>query len=181
MQDYTEIAAKNGVALTNEGACQFCGARTKQGIQECMEIFNLGFQGVDFTKPENHIYRFLIVDAHTLQHPEIHGRWSNHFHLSRLHLIYKYDVKWTYRLSPKLSDYLNKYKVNRQDEYLNNPPQLKRGSITSADVQKASANAPKCKILIKNWAMEVYGAWDANHDIIDNIAIGFLNENAKNV
>ena len=103
MQDYINFTEKNGVTLLDNGKCQFCGANTKRGIHECLEIFNLGFQDIDLTKTENHMYRFLIVDAHTLQHPEIHGRWNNHFHLLRLHLIFEYKIMWTYKLSPKLS------------------------------------------------------------------------------
>ncbi len=58
-------------------------------------------------------------------------RWNNHFHLSRLHLVFKYDIKWTYTLSPKLSDYLNKYKAHKHNEYLIPPKTLKRGNITT--------------------------------------------------
>jgi len=66
MQDYIDLAEKNGVTLLDNGKCQFCGGNTKRGIHECLEIFNLGFQVIDFTNIENHKYRFLIVDAHTL-------------------------------------------------------------------------------------------------------------------
>ena len=92
MQDYISFAEKNGVSLLDSGACQFCGAEVQRGVHECLEIFNLGFQQIDFSNPENHLYRFFIVDAHTLQHSEIHGRWNNHFHLTRLHLIFERNV-----------------------------------------------------------------------------------------
>jgi hypothetical protein len=177
MQNYIDFAKKNGITLINTGKCQFCGANTQGGIHECIEIFNLGFQEIDFSNFKNHIYRFLIVDAHTLQHPEIHGRWSNHFHLTRLHLIFKYGIKWTYQLSPKLSDYLNKYKVLKQDEYLIPPEILERGNITTSDIKEKSNNPTDCKDLIEKWALEVYEKWKLNHDIIDNIAKGFLNKN----
>ena len=176
MQDYIDLAEKNGVLLSDDGACQFCGANTKRGIHECLEIFNLGFQGIDFSDSENHIYRFLIVDAHTLQHPEIHGRWSNHFHLSRLHLIFEYDIVWTYKLSPKLSDFLNKYKVNKQDEYLILPKILKRGNITTTDILEKEVNEEECKVLIRQWALEVYNQWIESHFIVNEIAKGFLNQ-----
>ncbi|AXT62275.1 hypothetical protein D1816_18535 [Aquimarina sp. AD10] len=177
MQNYIYVAKKNGVALLDSGQCQFCGANTKRGIHECLEIFNLGFQEIDFSNRANHIYRFLIVDAHTLQHPEIHGRWNNHFHLSRLHLIFKYDIKWTYAHSPKLSDYLNEYKVHKHDEYLNPPEILKRGNITTIDIKEKSTNEFNCKDLIKKWALEVYEKWSTHHDIVDDIAKGFLKRN----
>ncbi len=174
MQDYIDLAKKNGVILLDTGKCQFCGANTKRGIHECLEIFNLGFQDIDFSNIENHLYRFLIVDAHTLQHSEIHGRWNNHFHLSRLHLIFKYDIKWTYKLSPKLSDYLNKYKIGKRDEYIIPPEILRRGKITTTDIIENSTNETECKELIKKWAMEVYDKWNTHYNVVDNIAKGFL-------
>lgn len=175
MQDYVDLAAKNGVKLLDKGKCQFCGANTMRGIHECLEIFNLGF-GIDFSAPKNHIYRFFIVDAHTLQHPEIHGRWNNHFHLTRLHLIFRYDIKWTYKLSPRLSDYLNRYKIDRQNEYLVPPEIGKRGKITTTDIQAKHQNTAECKSLIKRWAQEIYDAWTDHHGIVDKIAKGFLKE-----
>ncbi len=175
MQNYIDIANKNGITLSNNGKCQFCGANTKKGVNECLEISNLGFKIIDFSLLENHIYRFLIVDAHALQHPEIHGRWSNHFHLSRLHLIFKYDVKWTYKLSPKLSDYLNKYKKNKPQEYLTPPKILKRGNITITDILNKATNETECKGFIKKWSIDVYNTWNNHHHTVDKIAQGFLN------
>lgn len=175
MQDYIGFAEKNGVTLLDKGKCQFCGANTKRGIHECLEIFNLGFQDIDFSKTENDIYRFYIVDAHTLQHPEIHGRWNNHFHLTRLHLIFNYKIEWSYKLSPQLSDYLNKYKLHNKDEYLIPPRVGERGKITTTDILEKSKNEADCKKLIMNWALEVHSVWGNHHYIVDNIAKGFLN------
>lgn len=177
MQDYISLAEKNGVQLLDEGKCQFCGAHTKRGIHECLDIFNLGFQAIDFTESNNHTYRFLIVDSHTLQHPEIHGRWNNHFHLSRLHLVFAFNIKWTYDLSPQLSDYLNQYKINHQDEYLIPPPALQRGDITTTDILLRSKDEKECKVWIKKWALEVYATWSVHHSIVDEIAKGFLLNN----
>lgn len=170
MQDYIDIAARNGVTLIDHGSCQFCGAKTKRGIHECLEIFNLGFQGIDFSSPEHHIFRFLIVDAHTLQHPEIHGRWNNHFHLTRLHLIFRYQVNWTYQLSPKLSDHLNRYKMKHPNEYLTPPPALYRGTITTTDVQ----DSKDVKKIVMQWAQEVYSVYQDHHNIVDRIAQNFM-------
>ena len=174
MQDYIDIANKNGVTLKGEGSCQFCGASTTRGVHECLEIFNLGFQTINFSEEANHLYRFLIVDAHTLQHPEIHGRWNNHFHLTRLHLILKYEVRWSYQLSPMLSNYLNQYKATRQDEYLQVPAGLKRGEITTTDVLSRSQDEEGCKLAIHDWAREVYHVWSDSHSIVDEIASGFM-------
>lgn len=174
MQNYISLAEKNGVILSDSGKCQFCGANTKRGVHECVEIFSVGFQEVDLSRPVNHIYRFFIVDAHTLQHPEIHGRWNNHFHLSRLHLIFTYGVNWTYDKSPKLSDCLNKYKASHPDEYLTPPPLLQRGQITSSVIKDQSENPETCKALMEKWAKEVYEKWHLHHQTVDQIAQLFL-------
>lgn len=177
MQDYIDIAEKNGIPLLENGKCQFCGANTTKGIHECVEIFSLGFQLIDYSKPENHLYRFLSVDAHTLQHSEIHGRWNNHFHLSRQHLIFEYKVNWNYQLSPKLSNYLNQYKADKQDEFLNPPDLLKRENITTTDAASNSNNEAECKAMIEKWGKEVYHSWKEHHKLIDHIAKGFITEN----
>ncbi len=181
MQDYIDFARKNGFKLLDIGKCQFCGAKTKRGIHECLEIFNLEFYSIDFSISENHIYRFLIVDSHALQHPEIHGRWNNHFHLSRLHLIFKHNIKWTYKLSPKLSDYLNIYKLHKRDEYLTPPEVLKRGNITTTDIKEKLTNETECKDLIERWSLEVHNVWSNHHEVAENIAQGFLNKNKKHL
>ena len=110
MQDFIDQARKNGVTLFDKGKCQFCGADYQKGIFDCMDNYNNGIELLDFNNSEYHISRFLSVDAHALQHPEIHGRWSNHFHLTRLNLIFDKKFKWDYKKSPLLSDYLNEYK-----------------------------------------------------------------------
>lgn len=177
MQSYIDIAAKNGITLIDHGKCQFCGADTTRGIHECVEIFNLGFHWINYGKQENHRYRFMVVDAHTLQHPEIHGRWSNHFHLTRQHLIFKYHVDWNYRLSPKLSNYLNNYKMDdNMEEYLNPPDLNDRGNITTTDILKNAQNETECQKMITQWGWEVYQSWRNYHDLVDNIATGFLND-----
>jgi len=174
MQDYISLAQKNGVQLYGTGSCQFCGANTKRGVHECVEVFSLGFDIIDYSNPQNYIYRFLSVDAHTLQHPEIHGRWNNHFHLTRQHLMFEYQVKWDYSLSPKLSEHLNKYKVGRENEYLHPPQILERGSITTTDVLKQSTSEAKCKTMIEQWGREVYQSWSKYHELVDNIAKAFI-------
>ena len=174
MQHYIDLAEKNGVTLLDEGVCQFCGANVKRGVHECLEIFNVGFQKIDVSESKNHIYRFLIVDAHTLQHPELHGRWNNHFHLTRLHLIFNYRVKWTYKHSPKLSDYINRYKMNHRNEYLIPPKVLERGKLTTTDVQSKSTSEEECKNMIKKWAEEVYSVLGESHIVVDKIAKEFI-------
>jgi len=180
MQDFIDQAGKNGVTLFDKGKCQFCGADYQKGIFDCMDHYNDGSGHLDFNDPEYLISRFLSVDAHALQHPEIHGRWSNHFHLVRLNLILDKDQHWDYKKSPILSDCLNKYKLSRPDEFLIIPKPLERGNITSKDLAKATT-ADECVALIRKWADEVYYAWRSNHSLVSQIADGFLynNNNSK--
>jgi hypothetical protein len=181
MQDFIDQAAKNGVILLNKGKCQFCGAGYQRGIFECMENYNNGLLLFDFNEPKSHLYRFLSVDAHALQHPEIHGRWSNHFHLTRLYLIIEKKQTWDHNKSPLLSDYLNRYKSNKSEEFLEAPESLYRGKITAKDLTKVKT-AEECAQLIIKWADEVYQSWNSNHVIISQIAEGFLanHHNEKN-
>jgi len=172
MQNYIDIARKNGITLKDSGQCQFCGASTLRGIHECLEIFNIGFQSMEQSGVDDHLYRFFIVDAHCLQHPEIQGRWSNHFHLSRLHLIIHYKVNWTYDLSSKLSEVLNEYKILRQNEFLAQPAVFERGKITSTDIQE-TLTSEELKNQIMSWAKSVYSSWKNNHELIDELAIKF--------
>ncbi len=173
MQDFIDQANKNGVTLLDNGKCQFCGADYQRGIFECMDNYNKELQVLDFNNSENNVFRFLSVDAHALQHPEIHGRWSNHFHLTRLNLIIDKKQKWGYNKSPLLSDYLNEYKLNRPNEFLTLPKPLERGNMTANDLAKATSEN-ECIDLIKKWAEEVYRAWAANHLLVSQIADGFI-------
>jgi hypothetical protein len=173
MQDFATQADKNGVTLLNKGKCQFCGADYRKGIFDCMDNYNSGLELLNFTNSEYHISRFLSVDAHALQHPEIHGRWSNHFHLTRLHLILDKKIKWDYKKSPLLSNYLNEYKLNRPHEFLTLPKPLERGNITAKDLTKATT-ADECVELINKWANEVYYAWSSNHSLVAQIADSFI-------
>ena len=173
MQDFIDQADKNGVSLLHTGKCQFCGAEYQRGIFECMENYNLGLELLDLNNPEYHILRFLSVDAHALQHPEIHGRWSNHFHLTRLNLILDKKQNWDYRKSPLLSNYLNEYKRSRPQEFLSPPKPSERGSITAKDLTMTTSESG-CVELIRNWADEVYHAWSSNVPIVSEIAEGFL-------
>jgi hypothetical protein len=173
MQDFIDQAFKNGVTLLDNGRCQFCGADYQKGIFDCMDYYNNGLQLLDFNNSEHHILRFLSVDAHALQHPEIHGRWSNHFHLTRLNLILDKNQNWNYKKSPMLSDYLNAYKLNRPNEILTIPKPLERGKITGKDLIK-SITANEWAEVIKKWADGVYHSWSLSHSIVSQIADGFL-------
>ncbi len=178
MQDFIDQARKNGVVLFNKGKCQFCGANYQKGIFECMDNYNNGPE-LDFSNLEYRTSKFLSVDAHALQHPEIHGRWSNHFHLTRLNLILDKNQHWNYKKSPLLSNYLNEYKLKRPNEFLDVPRPLERGNITAKNIT-TTTTADECVELIKKWANEVYYAWGSNHSLVERIADGFMEKHMTN-
>ncbi len=180
MQSYIDFANKNGVVLLEKGKCQFCGANVSDGIKDCVDLFNNKLDAsLNFYNPENYIYKFLSVDAHTLQHPEIHGRWNNHLHLTRLHLILKYKINWTYKSSTILSNCLNKYKQTHLDEYLIPPRPLERGSLTITDIINHSQNEQKFKEMIKRWSVEVYTSWNKYHITVEKIAENYIDNTSS--
>ena len=85
-----------------------------------------------------------------------------------------HNVAWTYTHSPKLSDYLNAYKLKHANEVLVPPPVGERGGITTTDVQEASTSVSACMEKIDEWSESVYQAWKEHHDTVDLIAKGFL-------
>lgn len=173
MQDYTEQAKKQGIELKKTGPCQFCGALLTNGVIECVERYSLGFGHLDFSDPNHNVSKFLSVDAHALQHPEIHGRWSNHFHLIRLHLILEREIKWDYYKSPLLSNYLNLWKERNESSVFLPPKIGKKGNITVLDIANVD-NTKDCESLILKWATEVYNSWSLHHMVCKEITIGFL-------
>jgi hypothetical protein len=175
MQDFIEQAIKNGVTLLNKGKCQFCGANYEGGVFECMEIYKDKVLLFDYNIPVLNQSRFLIVDAHALQHPELQGRWNNHLHLTRLCLLLEKQVKWDYKKTPLLSDFLNDYKKGRMDETLIPPLKLERGKITAKDVSLATSTEQYIE-LVQHWAEEVYKSWHSNYSLVAKIADGFINE-----
>lgn len=179
MQDFVDQAHKNGVVLLESGKCQFCGAGYQRGIFECMEHYNYGIEILEFGDASNHVFRFLSVDAHALQHPEIHGRWSNHFHLTRLHLMLDKKQNWDYKKSPLLSEYLNAYKLQKPNEQLIVPEPLKRGNTTSKELSMVTT-AQECREFVKTWASAVYQAWGESHVLVSGIADGFLTQYSLN-
>ncbi len=166
---YTEFAEANGVELPDGGPCPFCGADFERGVHACVEVFELGFGVLDLSAPEDHRYRFFIVDAHALQHPELHGRWSDHFHLARLELVLGRGVAWSYSMSPRMSRALDAYKLGAPDEVLEVPPPGERGEVTAARVRAAQDDPEACRAVIVDWASSVLEARSAAKEAITEL------------
>ena len=174
MQDFITYAKTHGIQLLSEGPCQFCGSRVNMGVVECHGNTNHLSEVLDFNNPDHFETRFLSVDAMALQHCELHGKWNNHIHLTRLFLILQNNVSWHYLKTPQLSNIINKYKSNRF-EFLIPPPPKHRGNLTTSDLIQKGTTA-ELILKVKDWAMEVFQAFGDHHIVVSSIASMYLNK-----
>ncbi|PJA39300.1 hypothetical protein CO179_05525, partial [candidate division WWE3 bacterium CG_4_9_14_3_um_filter_39_7] len=78
MHDGNDFVSGSNLHIVQTGPCQLCGALVKNGINECFELFHhtLGLTHSNASYAKSHL---ILVDAHALQHSEVHGKTSNHF------------------------------------------------------------------------------------------------------
>lgn len=164
MNDWRNQAKKNNFKVKQNGKCQLCGAPLSNGISECVDVSSNIIHKLNHEAGIDSMTIFLCVDAHALQHAEIHGRWNNHFHLTRLNLILNENIKWNYKLSPLLSEVVDSYKASRLEERIIPPEIGKRGNTTVLDVSNTSNDEEYIKVVNK-WALEVYNSFEKGHDI----------------
>ena len=173
MQKWIEQAAKNDLEIIEDGVCQLCGADTLHGLAECVETAGHVTHKISHAKGIEKMTIFLCVDAHALTHTEIHGRWNNHFHLARLHLILVDKVQWTYDYSSALSDVVDHYKKGRDQEIIcsgrDAKNQKQRAKITVTDVDATQSDEEYIDIVWR-WADEVYTSFAHGHAIASHIA-----------
>lgn len=160
MKDSYQIAIQLYQAAIEAGlpadVCHCCGARVEAGLQGCFELFSevcvLGY-----SDPRYSGATFYGVDAHALQHPEIHGKKNNAAHLLRLSWIFEYKE---YGRSGTVPKWWQEYTQRSDLPYLE-PPQA-RGELTVVDV--AGAKTPQAHAeLMQQWALSVYQAWHTHH------------------
>ncbi len=136
--------------------CQCCGAQIEEGVKGCFELFS-EVCALAYSNPAYGRSLFYGVDAHALQHPEIHGKKNNAAHLLRLHWVL------TAKERPdggQLPAWWQAY-LNREDIPHLEPPR-NRGEITVVDV--AFADNPEAFAQgMEKWARSVYDAWEAHH------------------
>ena len=164
MQDWLDFAQKNGLEIKETGRCQLCNSDVKNGIIECIDIASQITHKLDHEKGIKHMTIFLCVDAHALQHSEIHGRWNNHYHLTRLNLILKRKIIWNYKLSPILSEVIDSYKEKNINEIIS-----KRGKLTVKNVDNSISDEEYIKI-VWSWAEEVYKSFEESHNKVEKIS-----------
>jgi hypothetical protein len=172
VKDWLEQAKNNKLEVVSVGHCQLCGAATLHGIAECIELASQVTHQIDHAKSIENMALFMCVDAHALQHAEIHGRWSNHFHLTRLKLILEDGVQWTYSHSLRLSDALNAYKADHENQFILPPAVGKRGETTVSDLASCTSESDYLAA-VQRWAKEVFAAYEHAHTIASSVAVLF--------
>lgn len=158
MQEWQEQAIKNNLTIIENGECQLCGSKTNNGILECVEKSSIIAHKLNHDSGIKYMTIFLCVDAYALQHSEIHGRWNNHFHLTRLNLILNEKIQWSYKLSPILSSVWDSYKIKKSNEIVKTPPVRERGIVVITDVEKANTDIEYVQF-VNQWAKGVFASF----------------------
>ncbi|MBC8077681.1 MAG: hypothetical protein H7Y32_16515 [Chloroflexales bacterium] len=131
-----------------------CGRRGREGLLGAvLRLLNRAY-----SDPRYGGATFYGVDAHALQHPELHGKKNNAAHLLRLCWVIERDA---HAQSGTVPAWWQRY-LARSDVPLLAPPKV-RGSITVVDVAGA-ANPAQYAALMRRWAEDVYADWWAHDD-----------------
>lgn len=172
MPKWIEQAIKNDVEILEDGQCQLCGSDTLHGITECVATAAKLVHRLSHEKGVQQQTIFLCIDAHALQHPQIHSRWNNHFHLARLHLIVHEKIRWTYDDSEILNAILDAYKVKHPQELIDTPDNRATSCLTVIDVDACQGDE-EFIAMVWQWAEQVYAAHAASHDVAHRLATLF--------
>jgi hypothetical protein len=136
--------------------CRCCGAQILNGVQGCFELYTqLSVQPIIQAAPLNaSTYR---VNAHALQHPEIHGKTNNAAHLLWLCWLFEYGGDAALAGGPPW------WRRAARSEVPALAAPAFRGALTVVDVASATTPADHLR-LAEQWARAVYDAWQAHHD-----------------
>lgn len=175
MQAWQVQAHKNQLKIVSTGDCQLCGAQVADGLGECIDKSAYVTHRLPHHLGARWMTIFMAVDAHALQHAEVHGRWNNHFHLARLFLIHQCEILWQYSYSPILSHVLDSYKVDHPNERIQTPDPGLRGALTVNDAEQAESDADYREI-VSQWSRSVLLAYEAGYGIAEGLADLFLKQ-----
>lgn len=161
MQTIEDYANKSGVVLQKEGHCQFCGSRVTGGVYQCFDVFHQIVGEASNPNDVRAAVQLIIVDAHALQHFEVHGVRNNNFHLLRLLGIYEHEM--SSRIGTDYSFLSPILDLNISVPHLESPIAGNRGTLTITDVYEAIDNSHSVEA-VKNWGQDVFKAWGAYKD-----------------
>ena len=80
--------------------CHLCQAPVNEGVRGCFELFS-SLLILPHNDPAYGGANFYGVDAHALQHPEIHGKKNNAAHLLRLCWVFEHGKESSGNTLPK--------------------------------------------------------------------------------
>jgi hypothetical protein len=144
--------------LDIKDVCPYCKAIVPGGVEGCVSLFN-EILLLDYSNPEYGSVHLFSVDAHPLQHPEIHGKKNNAYHLLRLCWLLEHNG------NPKLGQslrWLQNY-FNGMPELPKLTPPPDRGKMTVVDFHKAK-DAKEHAELVRQWGISVWEAWKDYHE-----------------
>jgi hypothetical protein len=144
--------------MTHVSTCPYCGAAIPDGDADCQLLY-AQFLYKLYSNPDYAAVAFLTVDAHALQHPEIHGYKNNAFHLLRLCWQLEFGGDALYDRGPRWLQvqFDGKVHVPRLE------PPTQRGAVTVADAMQAQT-VPELAALVQQWGQAVWEAWSPYHD-----------------
>jgi len=153
------------VAGHPRNSCHCCHARVREGLKGCFELF-LERCTLGYTQMEYRQAMFFGVDAHALQHPEIHGNRSSAGHLLRLHWIFERGQQ---DRAGRVPQWWQRYLEREEVPYLAPPPSDQRGDVTLTHEALVAADTPReHAAAMQFWAWSVYQAWQRHHEWADD-------------
>jgi hypothetical protein len=158
MQNIVRQAQKKGLELKDYGRCQFCGSHAEGGVFECFDVFN--DMQIHFMDGSG-VNQFIFADAHCLQHSEVHGKWNNNLHLTRMYLMLEKEIEWKYAKTSRLSHVLDQYKSSHPEILIPALPVQERGGLTVMDL--IGLKEKKLNSMLLKWANDVYRSYDRYH------------------
>mgnify|MGYP005753850525 CR=1 FL=1 len=136
--------------------CHLCGARVYEGLKGCYDRYTT-LLAREYSDPAFAAVHLYSVDAHALQHGEIHSRGNNATHLLRL--CWLVEQGGNPHIAGGGSRWLQAWAERADVPYL--APPLRRGALTVMDL--VGIEAPEAYAAqARAWAESVWDAW-ADH------------------
>ncbi len=140
--------------------CRYCGASIPKRARNCFEYYS-EIMTSKFSTEEFRKFQIYCVDAHALQHPELHGIKNNFYHL--LSLCYSFEFKKE-PLNYKDIKFLQQRANSTKDIPTLMVP-ANRGTMSINTIENISEK-DQFEKTSREWAFEVWNTWSRYHDFI---------------